>query len=54
MLILPKDDEALSAQQMERIPDRDFIRQNRGIMSPLQIVGVSVLPPCTASSSRPR
>jgi hypothetical protein len=36
MLILPKDDEALSAQRMERIPDRDFTRQNRGIMSPLQ------------------
>jgi hypothetical protein len=46
MLILPKDDEALSAQRMERIPDRDFMRQNRGIMSPLQIVAVSVRRSC--------
>jgi hypothetical protein len=46
MLILTKDDEALSAQRMERIPDRDFMRQNRGIMSPLQIPVESGPPPC--------
>jgi hypothetical protein len=53
MLILPKDDEALSAQRMERIPDRDFTRQNRGIMSPLQIEEDNVPPPCTRSWSPP-
>ena len=35
VLILTKDDEGLSSQGMERIPDGDFCRRNQGIMSPL-------------------
>ena len=48
MLILAKNDEALSAQRMEPILDRDFMRQNCGIMSPLRIAAAIVLLPCTA------
>jgi hypothetical protein len=35
VLISTKDDEALSCQRMERIPDGDFCGRNQGIMSPL-------------------
>jgi len=37
VLILTKDDEALSCQRMKRIPDGDFCGRNQGIMSPLPI-----------------
>jgi len=34
VIILTKNDEALSAQRMERIPDGDFSGRNQGIMNP--------------------
>jgi len=37
VLILTKNDEALSAQRMERIPDGDFSGRNQGIMNPFPI-----------------
>jgi len=44
VLILTKNDEALSGQWMERIPDGDFYSRNQGIMSPFPTAGASVPP----------
>ena len=41
VLILTKNDEALSGQWMERIPDGDFGGRNQGIMSPLPMPAAS-------------
>jgi hypothetical protein len=50
VLILTKNDEALSGQRMERIPDSDFCSRNQGIMSPFPIAAGSAPLPCTRSS----
>jgi hypothetical protein len=54
VVMTTNNDEALTAQRMKRIPDNDFRYRNQGTMNPLPIAVVSVLLPCTASSSRPR
>ena len=49
VLILTKDDEALSGPRMERIPDGDFRGRNQGIMSPFPTPVPTEPPPCIRS-----
>jgi hypothetical protein len=53
VLVFTGNDEAFVSERVKRVRDRDFARQNSGIMNCLQIAAVSAPPPCTRSSVRP-